>query len=146
MGNNSKKLPSPDASGTQGRVHVTRAGGQATGRNLGPQRACLVELEPPGGRSPARNNPLGREEREIAWLLPSLCPPDSCRCLLLAKPSWKPADLGAGGRRPAVVSSPPLRAEQGKTRSGLRASRPRTCLTLVCSVSCPAWCLCPLLS
>lgn len=29
MGNNSKKLPSPDASGTEGRVHVTRAGDQA---------------------------------------------------------------------------------------------------------------------
>ena len=82
--------------------------------------------------------PPGREGTEIAWLLPSSCPPDFCSCLLLAKPSWKPADLGAGDRQP-VVSPPPLRAEQGRVGgTGQRANRPRMCMALVLSVSCPS--------
>lgn len=48
-----------------------------------------------------------------------MCLPDFC--LLLAKPSWKPADLGQGA--PAAVSSPPL-SKAGEGRSGAEGSRP----------------------
>lgn len=90
--------------------------------------------------------PPGREGAEIAWLLTSSCSPDFCSCLLLAKPSWKPADLGAGDRQP-VVSPPPLRAEQGRVGAQVRGQTgpgrawPWSSL---CHVQ--AWCLCPMLS
>lgn len=69
----------------------------------------------------------------MAWLLPSMCLPDFC--LLLAKPSWEPADLGRGTPQ---RSAPRHSAKQGREGAGLRvAGQGMHALGLLCVMSKP---------
>lgn len=99
------------AGGTQGTGRGTRAWGAGTlGGTWDHRGPILWELQPPGGTVLARNNSPGRDGEK--W--PGVCLADFYKDLLSATPSWRPADRGAWDRPLAAVSSPSLRAEQGR--------------------------------
>lgn len=56
---------------------------------------------------------------------------------LVSSTSWKLADLGAWDRQ-VQWSVPHLSAELGRARSRSEGNQARTCVTAVCSISCPS--------